>query len=435
MTLQKLNISDHIHLSCIQTPKFKTGILTLSLTMPLNTESFAYNSILSSILRRGTKSYPDISSFNRRLDELYAACVEIRSHRVGHNLCLSFTVELLDEAYSLDQTKITDGVLELLAELILSPKMKNSQFDPDEVAQEIRFAQDGIRSQINNTRAYAAIRCAELMYRNDPNYPTMKALQELLPQIDSQKLTAYYQKLLRSSSLQAFYVGSLSAEEISEKICRLFAPWRISIPYSPQLPSAETHTEYLSLTEKMPVSQGKLSMGLRTGACISKGSDNSYVALVFNEIFGGSPASKLFMNVREKMSLCYYCSSSYSRYTGIITVSAGIETDKRKITEQAILQQLEDIRQGKISEIEMNAAKTSLENSYRQIYDNPFELQNFYGDQNLFGFDTPIEECRKRIASVTKDEVIKLSNSVICDTVFFVEGTQNSQSEEEDSNG
>ena len=144
--------------------------------------------------------------------------------------------------------------------------------------------------------------------------------------------------------------------------------------------------------------------------------------MMLNEIFGASPASKLFMNVREKMSLCYYCSSSYHRYSGIITVHSGIESKNRDIAEQAILTQIQEIRDGKISDAEFHAAKKSLENSYRQLYDNPFELQSFYGTRELFGLPETIDESCLALSRVTKDEVVSLAKRVICDTVFFVEG-------------
>ena len=174
-------------------------------------------------------------------------------------------------------------------------------------------------------------------------------------------------------------------------------------------------------------------MGFRTGVCASGENDDCYVAMVLNELFGGSPASKLFMNVREKMNLCYYCSSSYNRYTGNLSVSSGIEVSRRAVAEKAILEQWEALRRGEISDTEFHAAKTSLRNAYRQIYDNPFELQSFYGNRALFGLTDDIETASEKMERVTKEEVVSLAKRVVCDTVFFVEGTKASVvGEEED---
>ena len=164
-------------------------------------------------------------------------------------------------------------------------------------------------------------------------------------------------------------------------------------------------------------------MGFRTGVTADGTGRDFYTAMVLNEIFGGSPASKLFLGVRERMSLCYYCSSSFSPYTGILTVSSGIENRNRARAEEAILAQLQDIREGKISDAELHAARVSLENAYRTIYDNPFDLQSFYGNRVTFGISETVEDCRSRLVSVTKEEIAALARRVVCDTVFFVEGT------------
>ena len=173
----------------------------------------------------------------------------------------------------------------------------------------------------------------------------------------------------------------------------------------------------------MPVSQGKLAIGFKTEACISENDDRQYTAIVFNELFGGSAASKLFLNVRERLSLCYYCSSSYDRYTGTLTVSSGIENKNRNIAEEAILFELENIKQGKITETELDAAKKSLLNGYRQINDNPYDLQSYYTNRSFFGFYDDIETAKAKVSQVSAKDISEFASSIVCDSVFFVEGT------------
>ncbi len=432
MTPQTIPISESMQFSYIQTDKFKTSVLTLTLCLPLTKENTILNMILPGVLRRGTDRYPDMASINRRLDELYASCVEIRSNRMGKNLLLTISAEMLDESYASDGEPILEGVVDVIAQMLLHPKMIDHQFCEEIVRQEIRFARDSIRAESNNTRAYAAIRCMELMHRNDPSYPTLQKAEELLNLIDNQMLVDYYDKVLRNARIDAFYVGSLPMGAPLRCLQAYFSDWRTSKAHPIIMPVADPCTEKISVTEAMPVSQGKLSMGFRTGVCANGTDDTVYTAMVFNEIFGGSPMSKLFMNVREKMSLCYYCSSAYNRYTGILTVSAGIENKNREIAEAAIRKQLESIQSGDISQSEMLAAKSALENSYRQIDDNPFELQGFFGSRALLGLPGDIEDCRRHLAAVTKEQVVAFSQQVLCDTVFFVEGTRADAPSEED---
>jgi predicted Zn-dependent peptidase len=142
-----------------------------------------------------------------------------------------------------------------------------------------------------------------------------------------------------------------------------------------------------------------------------------------NEIFGGGASSKLFMNVREKMSLCYSCSSTLEMDRGIIHVSSGIDPQNREIAQKAILEEFENIKEGKISEYEFSSAKKALENSYREIYDNPFDIFAFYSSRDSLGIECSIDECREKISAVTLRDVIKVANNTVLDSVYFLNGT------------
>jgi predicted Zn-dependent peptidase len=182
----------------------------------------------------------------------------------------------------------------------------------------------------------------------------------------------------------------------------------------------------------MPVSQGKLVLGFNTGTVISPTDDRYYTALMFNEILGGSASSKLFLNVREKMSLCYFCSSSYSLYNGAVMVSSGIEVSKRELAKDAILAQLEDIRRGKISQFELEAAQKSIINSYLQLYDSPFDIYNFHSSRHFFGIKESIEDTCQKLLKVSKEQIQEFAKCVSFDVEYFIEGTNKEDGSEED---
>lgn len=423
MTLQKSVISDSIRLSAIKTDRFKTGILTFTLTIPLSSKSFAYNTLLAGVMRRGTESYPSISALNKRLDELYASSIEIRSAQNAKNLSLTITAEFLDDRYITDDCRVLSGVLHVIFELIFRPLLKDNAFLPDTVVQEKRVALDYLNSEINNTRLYALKRCHEKMNRLDSDYPTTERLKQHIQNADEKSVYEHLLYIRDSSAIDVFYVGNEDIDSVAKMISLVFGAHSQKSIYAPLLPKPRPTLPLLSESEAMPVSQGKLSLGFRTGVCISGQDDRYCVALVFNEIFGASPLSKLFMNVREKLSLCYYCSSTYSIYSGDVIVSSGIEVQNREKAEREILCQLDNIRSGNISDSEFNAALRSLENSYRQILDNPLDLQSFYATRGMFGISETIDSTLKKIRRVTLDDVIEIAKNTQLDTVFFVEGT------------
>ena len=433
MTLQKSVISDSIHLSVINTERFKTGILTVTLTIPLTSKNFAYNTLLAGVMRRGTKNYPSLSALNKRLDELYAASIEIRSSQNAKNLSLIITAEFLDDRYIIDGCNVISGVIDVISDLVFHPLLENGAFFADIVEQEKRIALDYLDSEINNTKLYALKRCYERMYRLDNDYPTTERLKHHIECADEKSVYEHLLYILDSSAIDVFYVGTQSISDISRKIALAFDKFSPHSVYAPIMPKVRPRLPLLSDTEAMPVSQGKLTLGFGTGACIGDGNDTYYAALVFNEIFGASPLSKLFMNVREKLSLCYYCSSTYSIYSGDLIVSSGIEVQNREKAEREILCQLENIRNGKISDAEFSVAIRSLENSYKQIFDNPLDLQSFYAARRMFGIPVTIEDTLKALRCVTVADVIDIAKNLDLDTVFFVEGTlQNGGNTEEE---
>lgn len=432
MTVKTTSISPSIRLFSIPTETFKTEVISFTLTLPLTSERDVAGTVLAGVLRRGTEQYPTQAHINRALDELYASCVEIRCSRIGNNLSLVFSAEILDSRFIPDRIDVLGGVIHIIAQMLLYPTKEKNAFLKEFVEQEITCTIDSIHAQKNNTRAYAAIRCSELMHRSHASFPTLAEAESFVRSLDEHSLYQYYQEWISLSPLDVFYVGSKDASIVQQKVNHAFSNTNFATQYRLNPLIADQPSPFISLTESMPVSQGKLSMGFRVGVCADPTHEEYYTALVLNEIFGASPASKLFLNVREKMSLCYYCSSSFSIYTGNLMVSCGMEVKKRQIAEQAILDQLKQIQNGEISDTEFSAAKKSLENCYRSIEDNPFDLQSYYGGRLLFDISDTLSECRRKLAKVSKASVIKLAQQVVHDTSFFVEGTLSTASETED---
>ncbi len=422
MTVTKIQLNDGIKLSTIQTDKFKSEVLSFTLSLSSGAKSAVLAMLLAGILKRGTKKYPSIADLNLRLDELYASSLDIRSTQIGKNMILTISADMLDGRFIPDGTDVFDGILELIYETLLFPRLENGLFPNDIFEQEKRFLCDSIDATVNNTRTYASLRLSELMMANDPEHLSIARSRDILKEIDSALLTKYLHKELLSSPIDVFYIGGREASEVGEKILSRFSSWCAISSKAPTLPYPEPICDYLSVSERMPVSQGKLAMGFKSGITISADKKEHYAVILFNELFGGSPASKLFMNVREKQSLCYYCSSSYNQYTGNLTVSSGIENKNRDIAERAILNEIQAIKDGQISDAELHAAKISLANSYKQIYDSPYDLRSFYSNRAFFGFSETPEELNGHIAALTKEDVVSVAQSLVCDSIFYVEG-------------
>jgi len=430
MISNKKEISNGVFLSTIKTDKFKAETLSISITLPVSDTSLAYNLILSGLLRRGTEKYPNMGALNRALDDLYGSYIEIKSTQIGDNISFIINSEFLNSRYISENIDILDGVIDIISQILLFPCIKQN-FHEDIFDQEKQIVLDSLDSEKNNTRSYAIRRCLELLYKD--SYPTLEKLKATVSQASLKDIISYYDTMISSAPIDIFYVGSLDFSDISERLAFAFSDY----PYksektllNPIIPKA--HSSYAEFkSEKMPVSQGKIAMCFNSGVCVSQNNKAYYIALLLNEIFGGYASSRLFLNVREKMGLCYYCSSSFSIYTGIITVSSGFECCMLDTLKSAIISQLNEIKSGNFSDVEIENAKKSLINGYKQLYDNPFDIQSFYGGRELFGITDGIEECINEISCVTHDQIVELAKNISVDAVFFVEGTLDQDDGEE----
>ncbi|MBE6706612.1 MAG: insulinase family protein [Ruminococcaceae bacterium] len=421
MTLRKTNVNESITLSSIYTDKFKSGMLTFSLYLPLTPKNYLYNLVLAGVCRRGSDKFPSMAAINRQLDSLYAASVDIQTTIQGETLVFTISAEIIEERFIPDGTDVSGGVIDVIADILLHPVRHSNAFPSDIVLSECGFVKDSLESEINNTRAYAATRLKEIMCRDTESFPTLKYLLGEIDSVTPDSLTAHYSHLISNAPMSVFYIGAEDVQSIAQKLERALRDFSGTRAFSFPALTPSKKTEFLFVSEDMPVNQGKLALGFRTGACLGNG--DYHAAIMLNEIFGASPASKLFMNVREKMSLCYYCSSSYSLFSGGLYVSSGIESKNRERLTDAVRSQLDEIRKGNVSESELYAARKSLEYSYVQIYDSPFSLAAFYSGRELAGVEETVEDCKARILSVTPERICKIANATIHDTSFFVNGT------------
>ena len=433
MILNKENVNDCVMLSSLTTDKFKSSVISFTITLPMNKDYYTHNLLLSHILRRGTKSYPSTALLNKRLDELYGSYVEVKSHRIGENISLSLNAEILDNKFVTDGTDILGEIINIAAELILSPAFVEDNFNLAFFEQEKKLICDAIDSEINNTRVYAAKRCAEII-NEKIDMPTSEELKALVLGTTIDSLLNYYRYLISHAPINVFYVGSQNESTVKDKVAKAFALYPCKEPLSLIYPRPITRESALELSTQMPVSQGKLTLGFSTGISVRKNDNSFYIATVLNEILGGSASSKLFLNVRERLGICYYCSSSFSGYSGIILISSGFEVKNYELARRAILEQIEDIKMGCISDAELDAAKRSLTSSYRQIFDNPTDLQSFFGNRALFNIEQGIEETISMLLAVTKEDIVSVASNIKLIASYFVEGTlasDNTDTEEE----
>lgn len=414
-------------LRALRTKKFKAGQLTFSTVLPITRENAVFAPLMLSVLRRGTERYPSLSDINRRLDDLYGSSFWAQSFYRGDRLVLGFGMDLLDASYLPEPMDLTSEVLNVLDQILFHPLLDTDGLLAARfVEREKELQCDEIRALQNVPSQYAAAHARRLFYKDTPAGIPLYGTEEEVRAVTREALSAYWQNWRQNLAPNCFYIGATDPDEIAHALTRVFVRSEnasalpsdgISDCFSARSASSVRRTE-----EELPVSQGHLVLGFRTGGVTVWHPDYA-ATVVMTELLGLSPVSLLFMNVREKLSLCYSISAGYDAFRGALFISCSLSSENREIAEREILAQVETIRAGNFTDDDLDAARKSLIGSYLQLEDRPASLESFWFGRALAGIKDSPDECRKRFAAVTREEIVAAARRLSLDTVYFLRGT------------
>ncbi|MBQ8851148.1 MAG: insulinase family protein [Oscillibacter sp.] len=419
MEVIRKQLADGVNLTYLPARKFKTSLLSAQFVVPLREETAPAYALLCAVLRRGTVTCPDMGSLAAKLDRLYGASIDYTVRTKGENLCVGFVASLIDDSFAPGGEKLLEPVAALLGELICDPATERGRFVPAYFESEKTNLLDAIRSLINDKRDYADRRLMQELCAGEPYGVSRLGSEAAAEKIQPKKLYAQYRELISTARLELFYSGSADLRRVEGALQSAFAALprktiRESVPTMPHMGREEVRL----VTDEMDVTQGKLGMGFSCGS-------RDYAALLMgNTLFGGSSNSKLFLNVREKLSLCYYASSVYHRQKGLITVSSGIEFENYQRAYDEIMAQLSAVQRGELEDWELQGARSTLLNAYASMGDSQGKLENFYLGQAATGQEETPESLAEEVRTLKPERIYDAMETVKLDTVYFLKGKE-----------
>ena len=412
-------IMQDVFLTYLPAQHFKTSRLTLNLVTGLDRASASANALLPAVLRRGTVRCPDMESLSAALDTLYGANIDYTVRKKGERQCVGFAAGFIDDGFTPHGEKLLEPVAQQLGELLLEPVTRDGCFLSEYVDSEKANLIDAIRALKNDKRDWADIRLMQEMCAGEPYSVLRLGDEETAGAITADALYRHGQELMVSSRVELIYCGGAEERRVEDAVLSALArlPRGSQTPLPPVRRAAAPETPRC-IIETMDVTQGKLAMGYR---CTS----DDYPAMVLaNLILGGTSNSKLFLNVREKHSLCYYASSSYARSKGILTVSGGVEVTDFERAEEEIERQLHAVQQGDWEDWEQEGALQAIRTSLLSLTDSQGALENFYLGQIASGATETPEELASSLQQVTKERIVAAARTVTPDTVYFLRGKE-----------
>ena len=426
-TVETRSITSGITLTCVRTDKFRTGCISVNIISALKRETAALSVLLTRVLRRGTSNHPDMESLSAALDELYGARVEPLVKKKGELHSVGFYADFPDSIILPDSDDLLEKTFTLLGDVLLSPYMHEGNLCPDYTESEKSNLIDDINAAINDKRTYSVNRLLKEMCCNEAFGLSRLGEEEDVESITPEMLTKHHKNLLSSSRIEILYCGAAETDRIESALCKALQkmPKRtdISIPKTKVILYPEVSPPR-RFSEALDISQGKISIGFRLGKFMETSAGKpvpDFPALfVFNSLYGGSATSKLFLNVREKLSLCYYASSMIDREKGVMIVTSGVDFASFDATLNEILAQLDCIKNGQIEEWELLSAKRAVTTSIKAAMDRPGGLEDLYFNNLVASYKYDPAELCALIESVTPERVIEASSDISLDAVHFL---------------
>ena len=409
-------------LTTIKSDKFKTNLISVSFQSEIERDSVTKRSLLPYVMRSATKKYPSKKELNTYLETLYGGSLSATVEKRGKTHNIKFYLSLANEKFLSHSEDLLEQGIVLLKEVILHPCFVDGAFKDQVVEVEKRLLKEYIESIYDDKVSYSLQKLVEIMCKDESFSITSIGYVEDLEKINAKDLVETYQKMLTEDQITIMVVGDIDHQAVYESF-KQHLQFNVQSTNAQIIDHEDKEIKKIEVVkEEQDISQGKLNIGYRTHTRI--GEDDYLPLLVFNGMFGGYAHSKLFMNVREKASLCYYCASRLDNYKGLMYVYSGIEAQNYQKALEIIGQQLKDMVDGNFTDKEMDLAKKSLINSKLESLDQASGMMAHENLNALLDQPLTVEEWIDQVNAVTVDDIKRVASKIEEDAIFFLTGKE-----------
>lgn len=416
---ERKEIAPGVGFTKVVDPKLKTNNIVVEFINPLTEETAAANAAAAFMIEDTCRKYPTVTAFARRLSELYGAGISTGISRAGDSQIITAAASCIADRFALEGEDITSLTAQLLISCLLDPVLENGSFPEKQFALKKQELIDDINADINDKRRYALKNAGETAFKGEPAGIPVKGSLESAGSLTADGVYAAYRKMLESAEIEIIFAGNAISDGCVSLLEEAFSGIKRGEIYrrpETALSPVKAAPEYV--TETLGVVQSKLVMAYKTDI------KDYAVSQVFSYAFGRAPFSMLFSNVREKLSLCYYCSSSVILKKGAVMIDSGVESENISACEEEIKRQLSLAQSGSFSEELLPQAKLLLACALKSVCDYPKTIADWVFDCFYEGKDETPEERARLINAVTKEDVINYAASLKLDTVYVLTGKE-----------
>ncbi len=418
MKIYTYSPQEGVYVSACKTEKFKSALMTVSFALPLEGETASGYSLLTNLLSLSTGDYPTMQSFSIIKDELYALGLDAYVQRKGEILLVTLEINTIADSYAFDGERVLFRATELLGGAIFRPCLSYGAFPFENVESEKKCLIEEIASEIENKPSFALKRAREIMCEGEPFAVDAAGEIDKVLSLDGKSLMDYYRFVVDNAPVFINYTGEADFEYVKECIDThlSFTPRKRNIPTPVIHKSRES---VIRVRENIEMEQSVIVLGFTLD--MPDSARKRAILSVYDEIFGGAASSKLFMNVREKEGLCYYCSSYPSGRKNVMFVTSGIEYGNEEKVISAVYREIDAMKAGDFTDSELENAKNAIVRSLQSVENSLGSINSYMLGQVLLDDSEPLEVNIELVKSVTREEVVNLALTVSPELEYILE--------------
>lgn len=407
------------NLYLVPTDKFKNITISLKLQNKLEKETVSKRTLLSFMFTTGTKDYPSTQELSQYLESMYGMKFGSSVATKGQSHIININSVCINEDFLPYKEDLLIKQIQLLNDVFHHPNAIDGIFNEKMFKMKKKELKDRIISNQDDKFFYSLEKLFEYFGKDQALGISTYGYLNDIDRMTNEELFEYFQQCIKDDQKNLYVVGN-----VDESIVGLFEKY-LSFPendkeYDSVYQLKTQRNDICEIIEKQDVTQAKLNMGYTVDADLV--SKNHYAFTVFNCIFGSSSQSKLFKVIREENSLCYYISSSYDAFNGIVAVTAGIESKDYEKVKDLTEKQLELMKKGEFSDNDIEIAKLMIKNSLTKTKDEPISQIALMFNRHITHKEETDDEYIEKIMAVTKQEIIDSCQSMKLDTIFLLKG-------------
>ena len=414
--MHRTSIAPGVHLTCVEADKFNTCRVSVYFVRPAHRETATADALLPIVMERGYADCPDMTELSRRLSKLYGASLRVDTSMLGANRVLSVSVTGIKDKFALENESLTAEYARIALGTAFTPYLPDGRFDPECVAIEKQQLREMLEGEINEKRAYCIRQAKRKFFGDMPQGNEPMGYLEELDAVGEQELTRSFHEMIRTSRIEVFVLGANEDIVRAQVLAALAGVDRAPAHLAPV--AAAPRTKPQSFSQSVDAVQGKLCMLFTYGGPVEP--EDVASVRVACALLGGTATSRLFTNVREKQSLCYYCAASFNLGSPHLCIDSGIEHANAERAKTAILHELDSLREGPISDRELEETKRALLSSLGSVGDSLGSMEAWYFAEIIRGTEKEPRDLMHEITRVTADDVRRVLGRMTLNVTYLL---------------